>query len=348
MEIIKNKAKHYILSALLVVFMTLLGELGIRSLHPTNLMMLYLLLVVFVAIRWGRGPAISTAILGILAFDYFLMPPYFSFPVSDVQDIFALIGLLTVGICISELMLKMREQAEKVKQFEIISTSEKLQKAVLNSISHDLRTPLVSITGFLNNLRQDSRVLTETKKELMENACEQSDRLNRIVGNLLDMTRVEAGALKVSIKMCDLSDVLGVALNELGPKVEGRALEIHIPNSFPEIPMDFSLMVKVLVNILDNAIKYSEDDTPIQVDATSEGGRAEIAISDWGIGIPEKDAARVFEKFYRIEKLKEVPGIGLGLSIAKAITEAHQGTIQVLNRAKGTRFIISLPLEVLV
>ncbi len=338
----------YLMSVGLIALVTLIGEFVKRDLEPTNLVMLYLFIVVLVAARWGRRPAILASFLSVLAFDLFLVPPYFTLVVSDVQYIFTLIGLLTVGIMISELMEKMRKQSRKVKQLELLQVTEKLQTALLNSISHDLRTPLVSITGSLSILLHDASWFDEeTRNELLENALEDSERLNRIVGNLLDMTRVEAGALKVSLKLCELRDVIGVSLQELKEKLIRRSVQIQIPPNFPEIPMDFSLMVKVFVNLIDNAVKYSTDGTPIQIQAKAQENKVRIEISNEGIRIRKEDLQRIFDKFYRAVKPDQVRGIGLGLSICKGIVEAHGGNIWAESHPakKETTFVVLLPVN---
>ena len=340
--------KPYFISCILLVLVTLLGEIIKRFLEPTNLVILYLLVVVFIALKWGRGPAIWTSVLSVLVFDFFLIPPYFTLTVADAQYLFTFVGFLVVGIIISELIYKTREQAKRVKKLELLRETEKLQAALFNSVSHDLRTPLVSITGTLGMLFHDASWLDEeTKKELVGNAFEQSGRLNRLVGNLLDMTRVEAGALKVSLKPCDLRDVIGVSLEELNEKIKDRPIDVQIPEDFPEVFMDFTLMTKALVNIIDNAIKYSPQSSPIEIRAKIQADEVKIEISDEGIGIPEKDLKGIFSKFYRTERSNQKRGIGLGLSISKGIIEAHHGSIWAENHLNknGSSFVVLLPMR---
>lgn len=338
----------YIFSLTLVALVTLLGEFIKRHLEPTNLVMLYLLVVLIIAMKWGRGPAVWASILSTLAFDFFLIPPYLTLAVADVEYIFTFIGLFTVGIIVSELMVKAREHAKKAKQLELLRAIEKLHTSLLNSVSHDLRTPLVSIKGTLSMLLHDASWLDEeTRNGLVENAFEQSDRLNRLVGNLLDITRVEAGALKVSLKPCDLRDIVGVSLEELNDKLKNRFVDVQIPDDFPELSVDFSLIAKVFVNLIDNAIKYSPEESPIQIQAKMQENEVKIEVSDEGIGIPEKDLKRIFGKFYRTERSNQKRGLGLGLSICKGIVEVHQGKIWAENRRdkKGTAFNILLPIK---
>jgi len=337
---VRNKIYPYLISAGLVFVMTLFGEFVKRRLEPTNLVMFYLLAVVIAAIRWGQGPAIVTSILSVLSFDFFLVPPYLTLSVADLQYAFTFIAFLIVGVVVSTLASKTREQV-------IQRQTEKLQSALLNSISHDLRTPLSSITGSLTALLDSDSGLDEAiRKELLENAFEESVRLNRLVGNLLDMTRMEAGALRISRKPCELRDVLGASLEQLKEKIGSRNINIDIPRDFQEIPMDFAFMMKVFFNLIDNALKYSSSDTPIVIKATSLKDKVRIEIKDQGIGIPKGDLKRIFEKFYRVERPQQIMGTGLGLSICKGIIEAHGGEITAQNNTdRGAAFTITIPLN---
>jgi len=335
----KNKIYPYLISIGLVFITTLFGELLKRNLEPANLVMFYLLVVVIVAILWGQGPAIVTSILSVLLFDFFLVPPYLTLSVDRIQYVFTFIGLLIVGLVISTLASKMREQV-------IQRQTEKLQTALLNSISHDLRTPLSSITGSLTALLDsDSGLDDATRKELLETAFEESDRLNRLVINLLDMTRMEAGALRISRKPCELRDVLGASLEQLKENIGVRNIRIDIPKDFPEISVDFLFMMKVFFNLIDNALKYSPADTPIDIKAAVFKDKVKIEIKDQGIGIPKGDLKHIFEKFYRVARPQQVMGTGLGLSICKGIIEAHGGEITAENNLdRGVTFIITIPL----
>lgn len=338
----------YFAVLLLISLITLVGEAVKRYLEPTNLAMFYLLAVVAIALKWGRGPAIWTSVLGVLAFDFFLVPPYFTLAVSQVQYLFTFVGLLTAGVLASELMVISRRYSKKSKQIELMRATEKLHTSILNSISHDFRTPLVSITGALSMLLHDTAWFDEeARKELLGNAFEQSERLNALVGNLLDVSRLEAGSLKVSSRLCDLRDLLGVSLEILNDKIQDRVIDIKISQDFPEIPADFSLFVKVLTNLIENALKYSPPEKPIIISAGIEADKVKIDIADEGIGIPPGDLKKIFHKFYRSQVSSETRGMGLGLSIVQGIVEAHGGEIWAENRSdkKGSRFIIRLPLK---
>lgn len=192
----------------------------------------------------------------------------------------------------------------------------------------------------------NSNLNDAARKELLETAREESDRLNRLVGNLLDMTRMESGALRIFRKPCELRDVLGASLEQLKEKTASRSIDINIPRDLPEVPMDFSFMMKAFLNLIDNAIKYSPSGMPIAIKAVAFKDKVTIEIKDQGLGIPDGDLKRVFDKFYRVVRPEQITGTGLGLSICKGIIEAHGGQIAAQNNPdKGVTFIVTLPLN---
>jgi two-component system sensor histidine kinase KdpD len=236
--------------------------------------------------------------------------------------------------------------AVRAQQADLLRAAEKLQTALLNSISHDLRTPLVSITGALSALEQENSNLDgAARHSLVQTAHEESERLNRLVGNLLDMTRLEAGALKIKREACDAEDLIGTAISQMEDRLAGRDVKIRVPEATPMISVDFVLMVHVLSNLLDNALKYSPPNSPLEVVAQHEGQEVRISVLDQGIGIPQDDLEKVFDKFYRVQRPENVTGTGLGLAICRGIVEAHGGRIWAEQReGKGTRMIIGLPI----
>ncbi len=488
---------RYLQSVLLVGAGTLLSALVRPLFSPANLVMIYLLTVVVAAIYLGRGPSLLTAVLGVAAFDYFFVPPELTMGVSDSEYLLTFIGLLVVSLVISNLAVRVREQAqaaehraaqtaelyalsrdlavavdldtlmqavlthvsqtfsrevaillpdaspdtvtphalspgfelnenelavaawafqhgqpagrgtdtlpaarvhylplktargvvgvlgvkpsdpnsrlspdqfhlleafasqaalavertqlaEQARQAQVLQATEKLQTALLNSISHDLRTPLVSITGALSSLQEDDIELNEaTRHSLVENAREEAERLNRLVGNLLDMTRIESGALRAVFELADIQDVTGVALKQVSDRLQDSRVVVQVPDELPLVLVDFVLIVQVLVNLLDNAIKYSAADAPIEIAAYPAGAFMEVEVRDRGVGIPRQDLKRVFDKFYRVQRPESVTGTGLGLSICKGIVEAHGGFIVAENRpGGGTIITFALPLQV--
>jgi two-component system sensor histidine kinase KdpD len=185
----------------------------------------------------------------------------------------------------------------------------------------------------------------EARLELLDTAWEEAERLNRFVGNLLDMTQLESGAIKLRRELCDVQDLVGCALAALERRMAARKVDLRVPSTLPPVRVDMTLMTQVLVNLLDNAVKYSPVDGPIEVTARKDKDRLVIEVADHGPGIPERDLQRIFDKFYRVPVPEGAGGTGLGLSICKGIVEGHGGHIRAENRSGGgLRMIVTLPL----
>jgi two-component system sensor histidine kinase KdpD len=235
----------------------------------------------------------------------------------------------------------------KAQHAEFLAETDRLQKALLNSIAHNVRTPLASIIGVLSTLQEEEISLAQPlRRDLIDSARQEAQRLNRLLGNLLDLSRLEAGVLQIRKDPCDVQDIIGAALEQLGSAVENRRVDVIIPPDLPFVPMDFVLVVQVLVNLLDNALKYSPPEPSITVRARVFSRSLEISVSDFGNGIPEDDLAHVFEKFNRGARTGETGGVGLGLAICKGLIEAHHGTIRAERRQPcGTAVTFALPIQ---
>ncbi len=224
--------------------------------------------------------------------------------------------------------------------------TEEMRSSLLSAVSHDLRTPLATITGAASTLRaQGDRVPAETRDELLESISEEAERLGRLVSNLLDMTRLESG-VELRRERCPLEEIVGAALHRMEPQLRQRQVTTELPEDLPWVYADDVLLGQVVVNLLENAIKYTPEDTPIELAAVAADDDAVILeIRDRGPGFDPGEEGRIFEKFYR-GKSKNGRGAGLGLAICRAVVEAHRGTIEAFNRAGGGAvFRIRLPLE---
>jgi two-component system sensor histidine kinase KdpD len=241
-------------------------------------------------------------------------------------------------------------------QAQLQVESEQLRNSLLNSVSHDLRTPLATIAGAAASLMEPGSAPDETtRQELLRSVIEESQRLSRLVNNLLDMTRLEAGAVAPNKQWHVLEELIGSARNRLRRELEGRQIEVTISEDFPLLFVDGVLIEQVLVNLLDNAARYTPAGTSIEVDSRLGGRRfesqapsVEIRVMDHGPGLPPGAEMRVFEKFFRGEAqpADSRRGVGLGLSICQGIIHAHGGRIVARNRPQGgAEFIISLPCE---
>jgi two-component system, OmpR family, sensor histidine kinase KdpD len=256
------------------------------------------------------------------------------------------VKLLEAYADLAALAVERIQLAEEARKVQILEATERLQTALLNSISHDLRTPLVSIIGVLSSLQEEGMVLDDAaKKNLIQVASEEAERLNHLITNLLDMSRIEAGAIRIFKQPSDMQEIIGAALEQLGGRSITSSIKTDIPVELPLVSVDFGLLAHVMVNVLDNALKYSPQESPIEIRARQVGQQIEIEVADRGIGIPPEDLVRVFDKFYRVQRADNVAGTGLGLSICKGIVEAHGGHISAENRPGGGTVIkLTLPI----
>ena len=254
---------------------------------------------------------------------------------------------------LAALAIERAQLEEQSKQAQLSTATEKLQSALLNSISHDLRTPLATITGSFSSLfeaeiAKKGKVKLEKKDrlELIENGMQESARMNRLVGNLLDMSRIESGSFTLLKQLGDIQEVVGSALARFSDYSVEHPVRTDIEPGLPLVLMDVILIEQVMVNLLDNAMKYSLSGSPIDVRVYYASGEIKTSVADIGTGIPHEDLERIFDKFYRIHHPDEISGTGLGLSICKGIIEAHGGKIWAMNHPKGGAiFTFTLPLQ---
>lgn len=249
--------------------------------------------------------------------------------------------------------LERAELAAATVENETLRRSDQLRAALLNSISHDLRTPLSTVMGSATTLIDYGKTLKpEVRTDLLLSIREEAERLNRYVGDLLDMTRLEGGALNTRKEWTDMRDVLDAAINRVSRRLEHRNLVRDFPAELSSVQIDPGLLEQAIVNILENAVAYSPDASRIEVAAFEDRANVVISIEDEGPGIPPADIERVFEKFRRLEEPSDRnrgernKGAGLGLSIAKGFVEAMGGRIAAaspINQGRGTRILISLP-----
>jgi len=305
----------------------------------------YLLAVVIAAARYGRWPSLLAAVLSVLAFDFFFVPPVFALEVAEKRFVLTLGIMLLVGLVTSSLTIRVRRLAREAKHAALRASTEEMRSTLLSAVSHDLRTPLAAITGAATMLRdQDAAVGAGQRRELLDTICEEADRLERLVRNLLDMTRLESGALKVKREWIPLEEIVGSALNRLEPQLGGRAVETDLPPELPMISVDPVLFEQVFVNLLENTAKHTPAGVPLAISARVDGAVLGIEVADRGPGLPAGDEARVFDKFFR-GRQAGAQGAGLGLAICRGIVDAHGGTIAATNRAGGgALFRVTLPL----
>jgi two-component system sensor histidine kinase KdpD len=245
------------------------------------------------------------------------------------------------------LALERAELAEQAERARVQSETERLRSGLLSSVSHDLRTPLAVITGAASTLLEsDDGLSPAVRREMLKSVADEASRLNRLVGNLLAMTRLEAGALEVKRSWHSLEEIVGAALHRIEPLMESRPVRIEIPRDLPLIAVDDVLLEQVVFNLVENALKHAPDEQPIEIRARASGDEVEVSVADRGPGLPPGSEDHVFEKFYRSETSHRTGGVGLGLAICRGIVEAHGGTLRAANRpGGGAVFTFTLPLS---
>jgi two-component system sensor histidine kinase KdpD len=235
---------------------------------------------------------------------------------------------------------------QRLRRLQFIDESERLQSALLAAVSHEVRAPLAAITAAVSALMTSTVPLDQARElRLLQTAESEAKRLNRLMNNLLNVTRLQAGMSPARLEPCDLLDLVGAALEEMGTLKQERHISVEIPPDLPLVPMDFDLITQVLVNLLSNAIKFSASDQPVHLEGRIIDSDLEVMVVDRGPGVPEKDLDRVFQKFQRLSASSSVEGLGLGLSICKEFIEAHHGRLHLENRPGGgtmAKFILPL------
>ncbi len=233
--------------------------------------------------------------------------------------------------------------SENARASALKARTEELRSSLLSAVSHDLRTPLAVVTGAATTLRDDTALDEATKAQLLDTIADEAERLERLVRNLLDMTRVQSGALRVQKEWVPVDELVGSARTRLAKQLEGR--DVQLSAELESLQVDPVLFEQVLFNLLDNAGKYTPAKSPLEIAVTRAHNGARVTISDRGPGVTHADAERLFDKFFRGEQ-QNVPGAGLGLAICRGIVEAHGGQIHVEARAGGgASFVIDLPLD---
>jgi K+-sensing histidine kinase KdpD len=358
-----RSAPAYLASVAIVTASALVAWFGFGEAHLPDVVMVFLLGVVIVSTRFGYGPSLLAAVMSVLAFEFFFIPPLFSFAVSDLRHAVTFGVMFLVAFVISHQTQRLRDHAESTRIRErdtaqermtlaeearrdrLRIETEQLRNALLSSVSHDLRTPLAVVTGATSTLLERPPEDEAKRRTLLRTAHEEALRLNRLVHNLLDMTRLEAGALNVSKELQPLEEVVGAALNRVEDRLRGREIGVSIPAELPLVRFDPVLIEQVLINLLENATKHTPAGGPIDLSARACEGEILVELADRGPGIAAADAERVFDKFCRLRET-EGGGVGLGLTICRGVVVAHGGRMWVEERdGGGACFRFTLPLE---
>ena len=346
----------------LVLAACTVGMVALRPrLGSAHVALLLLLVVLFGSAARGRTVGLWLATASFVVFDVLFIPPYGTLAVRDPLDWIILLAFLATSVVAAQLLARAQEQAraaetraaeidrlsaERVRLIadaqhaEALREADRLKDALLASVSHDLRTPLTTIKA----LAHDLGALGDERTEIIEH---EADRLNRVVADLLELSRLNAGALALRIEVNAVDDLIGALLQQVEPALPTRRIEIRLPEDEPFLVGRFDLVhtLRILVNLVENAAKYSPATAPIEIDAARDGATLRISVGDRGPGIPPGEADRVFEPFYRPPgSPPDIGGAGLGLSIARRLAEAQDGHLAYMPRAGGgSLFTLTLP-----
>jgi two-component system, OmpR family, sensor histidine kinase KdpD len=326
---------------------TLIGLAMAPGFDIVNIAMVYLLAVVVVALRFSRGAAILCAILCVAAFDFMFVPPQGVFTVNDAQYLLTFAIMLTVALVISGLLDKGRREADARAALALEAERERIRSALLASISHDLRTPLAVLTGASSTLAEGgSRLDAQQRHELALSIYGQARDLSEQVDKVLQMTRLEAGAIALDRDWASLIEIAGSVLSRLADRLSGHRMIVEVPSDLPLVRVDASLIEQVLANLLDNAARHTPSGTVVFLRAKHLADEIVVTVGDNAPGLAEQDVERLFAKFQRGAKEAPGRGVGLGLAICRAIVALHGGRIWAeANPGGGLVFRFTLPVE---
>jgi two-component system sensor histidine kinase KdpD len=310
--------------------------------------LIFLLGVLLAGMVLSRGPVLLVAGLSALSWNFLFIPPLFTLHIAKIEDALTFATYFIIAITVGSLTAQLKAREHLAAQVQVAQESERLRKTLLDCVSHELKTPLAAIAAASQELLrltandQDSQILKELAGEIRDG----SHRLNRVVNNLLDMNRLESGVIRPAREWCDVRELLQSAVDIEHESINGREIRLDVPEEIPLALVDHTLIEQAVAKLLANAGSHTAPNLPIEIDAEYTNENLLISVSDRGPGIPPEATERLFEKFYRGDDRK-TGGLGLGLSIARGLIEAHGGRLTVENRdGGGARFVIKLPVRV--
>jgi two-component system sensor histidine kinase KdpD len=338
-----------------------------------------LLNVLFIATRWGSVPALLASIVAMLCFNFFFLPPFGTFTIAATDNWIALLAFLITAVTagqlsgrakrraeeaevgrreIERLYAELRDAFQRASHAEALRQSEKLKSALLDAVTHDLRTPLTSIKASITTLLDEIRggespvaLDRESRVEMMEVIDEESDRLSRFINGLIELARIEAGELQLRRRWGAVDEIISAALQRAEPITRNHRVELQVEKELPGVRVDERAVSEVVYTLIDNAAKYSPKGSTIRLIARRAGEELiQMAVEDEGSGIANDLRERVFDKFFRATRdgdvtTRQPTGTGMGLAIAKGIVEAHEGRIWIESGegGSGTRVVFTLP-----
>jgi two-component system, OmpR family, sensor histidine kinase KdpD len=337
---------EYLISAGCICVVAGICFLLSRYIGPEVVAFILLLVLSLIAMFFDILPVLLAATLSALIWDYFFLLPRFNLRVGNTEDKIMLSMYFLIALVNAVLTNKIRKTEKLVRQREERVETVRLYNTLLNSLSHEFRTPLATIIAATDNLMAyPSHITEETKESLVGEISTASMRLNRQVENLLNMSRLESGVLEIKKNWCNITELVESVFLRLQEPAKNHLLENRIPENFPLFNIDYGLMEQVLYNLIYNATQYTPEKSRVSISVVTDKSSLIMAVEDDGPGFPEQEISFVFNKFYRLNRTT-TGGTGLGLSIAKGFVEAHNGKIDLENRKEGgARFLIEIPTE---
>lgn len=379
----KNRLVQYLVAIGGICLTVAILEPFHQGLNSTTVAFALLLNILLAATFIGRNPALLISLIAALGFNYFFLPPIRTWTISEPQNLLTWATFIITAIIVGQLSASVRRRAEeaerqkdeiknlydelqtafeKASETEALRRSERLKSALLDAVTHDLRTPLTSIKASITTLIEDERASDfklddESRHDFLSVINEESDRLNRFIEEMVELARIEAGELNLRQSWSEVAEIVQSAVSRAEPLLENFSVNISLQKDLPLARVDSRALAEVLYNLLENAAKYAPPETSIEISARKTGADAiEFAVADEGAGIAENLREKIFDKFFRVSeanknsgtnKNSHAPsGTGLGLAIAKGIVEAHGGRIAVTpNRnERGAKFVFTIPI----
>ena len=358
------------IAAVVPVLLVFPGQLNL-----TTVALAFVLAVMLVAMSWGSGAALWGALLAMLLFNFFFIPPVHTFAIAGSENWVALVAFVITALVVGQLSSRARSRARQAEEqkieieklyrelertyreaneAELLRRSEKLKTALVDAVTHDLRTPLTSIKASATTLLGEFSPSTpgsgldrEAQQELLEVIDEEADRLNRFVEEMMELAQIEAGRLSLHPRSTSAHDIVEAALDRAAGILKHHRMEVTIEYQIPALQVDAASISEVVFSLLDNAAKFSPANTLIHLSADKEGASCvRFMVEDEGAGIAPEARQRIFEKFFREHPVKsQRPGFGMGLAIAKGLVEAHGGRIWVetSRNGHGSCFVFTVP-----
>ena len=382
MKMFEKRRGGYLVAVLGTAAMTGALKLFGEHVNSTTVALGLLIVVLFVATAWGSRPAVLSSLLGVVCFNFFYLPPVGRLTIDDPDNWVALSAFLVTAITAGQLSSRSKRRAEeadagrreierlyrelqdafeRASQAKALEQSERLKSALLDAVTHDLRTPLTSIKASVTTLLEDFRAGAEVKEsvaldeegrgEMLEIIDEETDRLNHFIEGLVEMARIEAGEMRLRRRWGSMEEIVAAALERAAPLTRAHDVRVSIDTQLPVVRVDAKAVAEVVYTLVDNAAKYSPAGTSIRVEAKQDGDQMiRLTVEDEGPGVPLELRERVFDKFFRAMRdgdsgTHQPPGTGMGLAIAKGIVEAHGGSIRIedAHGRRGSRVVVMLP-----